>query len=412
MKSEELYTLSKNIFPMGVNSPVRYYAPYPIFIRSGQGSKIYDVDGREYTDYCLAYGPMILGHGNESVRGAVKNAIENSWIFGAPTENEIKLGSIIKEAIPNIELLRFTNSGVEATMHAVRVARAFTKRKKIVMINGGYHGSYDSFLVNDKNEPLPGILEEVAKNTLIVEFNNLDSLERVMRENRNEIAAMIIEPVMGNIGLIPPRDGYIKGVREITEKFDSLLIVDEVITGFRNSFGSAQKEFGIKGDLVTLGKIIGGGFPIGAFGGREDIMNLIRPKGNVFHAGTFSGNPLSMVAGYETLRILKEMDYGKIINYTKKIAEKLMEMGDEITVNSYGSMFQVFFKKGGVENYSQALLSDREKYFSMFRFLLERGIYIPPSQFETNFVSFSHSKIDMENTLNAFEEFFKSERDL
>ncbi len=412
MKSEEFYSISKNLFPMGVNSPVRYYAPYPIFIRSGHGSKIYDVDGKEYIDYCLAYGPMILGHNNERVRDAVKNALEDSWLFGAPTENEIKLGSIIKEAIPNIELLRFTNSGVEATMHAVRVARAFTKRKKIVMINGGYHGSYDSFLVNDKNEPQPGILEETAKNTLLVQFNDLESLEKTMRENRNEIAAMIIEPVMGNVGLIPPKDGYIKGVREITEKYDSLLIVDEVITGFRNSFGSAQKEFGIEGDLVTLGKIIGGGFPIGAFGGREDIMNLIRPKGNVFHAGTFAGNPISMVAGYETLRILKEMDYGKILNYTEKIAEKLREMDENITVNIYGSMFQVFFKKGGVENYSQALLSNREKYLRMFRFLMNKGIYIPPSQFETNFVSFSHSKIDMEKTLYAFEEFFKSERDL
>lgn len=405
MQSENLYSIARQYFPGGVNSPVRYYSPFPIFMKRGYGSKIYDVDNKEYIDYCLGFGPLILGHSNDQVREKMKDAIERSWLLGTPTEYEINLAKLIKRGIPNLNLMRFTNSGTEATMHVIRVARAFTKKMKIIKILGGYHGAHDSVLAKAGSGAVgipssPGIPEEVTKNTLLVDYNNLDQLEDIINKNKNSIATLILEPVLGNIGVIMPANDYLAQVREITENNDILLIFDEVITGFRSMFGSVQDYFKVYADLITLGKIIGGGLPIGAFGGREDIMKRISPEGDVYVAGTFSGNPLSIIAGTETLRILSESDYSILNNNTETLTNKITnELNVEI--NRFGSMFQVFFSTKPVKDYATAMNADSSKFFRFFKLLIDEGIYLPPSQYETNFLSFAHSKKDIENTASA-----------
>lgn len=405
MQSENLYRLSKQYFPGGVNSPVRYYSPFPIFMSHGKGSKIYDVDNREYIDYCLGFGPLILGHANVKVREKINDALQRSWLLGTPTEYEINLAKLIREAVPNMKLMRFTNSGTEATMHVIRVARAFTRKMKIIKVLGGYHGAHDSVLAKAGSGAVgipssPGIPEEVSKNTLLIDFNNVQQMESVIKQNKNEISALILEPVLGNIGVIPPEDGYLQAVREITEDNGILLILDEVITGFRTRFGSVQDHFKVYADLVTLGKIIGGGLPIGAFGGREDILRKVSPEGDVYEAGTFSGNPLSIIAGTETLEILKKSDYTILKNNTDLIADKIANEGN-VQVNRFGSMFQIFFAKEPVTDYNSAMKAETPKYFRFFKTLLEEGVYLPPNQFESNFLSFAHSKSDIDNTVSA-----------
>ncbi len=405
MNSENLYNLAKQYFPGGVNSPVRYYAPYPIFMSRGYGSKIYDVDNKEYIDYCLGFGPLILGHSNERVKEKMKEAMDRSWLLGTPTEYEINLAKLIRAGIPNLKLMRFTNSGTEATMHVIRVARAFTNKMKIIKVLGGYHGAHDSVLAKAGSGAVsipssPGIPEEVTKNTLLVDYNNIAKLEEIINKNKNSIAAMILEPVLGNIGVITPDNDYLAQVRELTEKNDILLIFDEVITGFRNRFGSVQDHFKVYADLITLGKIIGGGLPIGAFGGRDDIMKKISPEGNVYEAGTFSGNPLSIIAGTETLSILKEQDYSILNNNAELLTQKISNELN-IAINRFGSMYQIFFRTEPVRDYATAMKADATKFFKFFKLLLKEGIYLPPSQYETNFLSFAHTNKDLEFTSAA-----------
>lgn len=404
MKSENLFKKSSKYFPGGVNSPVRFYNPYPFFIRSGKGKKIFSVDGSSFVDYCLAYGPLILGHAPWEVKKSISEQLERGWIFGAPTEMELKYAEILSEST-DMEMMRFANSGTEATMHAIRLGRSFTGRKKIVKMMGGYHGAHDYVLVSPGSGAIgipssPGIPEESARNTLLAEFNNFESVEKIFRENGNDIALLIVEPVMGNIGVIPPSDGYIKFLREITDSYDSLLVMDEVITGFRLRFGTASQLYGVKPDLLILGKIVGGGLPFAVFGGRRDIMEKLAPSGNVYQAGTFSGNPLSVVAGIATVKTLMKKDYGIFNRYLRSLEKYLKDSSEDfsenITLNRAGGMFQIFFSSS-VSNASDAMRSDSSKFFSLFNYLLAKGIYIPPSQFESLFISFKHTSSDLED---------------
>lgn len=419
MGSSKLFDDASSIFPKGVNSPVRYFRPYPIFMKSGQGSRIEDEDGNNYIDYCLGFGPMILGHSNKIVSGKMLEQINKGILFGTPNESEIKLGKLIKGAIKSIEKMRFTNSGTEATMHAIRAARAYTKRKYILKMEGGFHGAHDYTLIKAGSGALtfgnpssPGIPEEVSKTVLVGRFNEQGSIESFFKEMGNEIAAVITEPILGNTGVIMPEDGFLKFLREITDKYSSLLIFDEVITGFRFRFSGYQDIIRVTPDITTLGKIIGGGTPIGLFGGRRDLMDSISPSGNVYESGTFSGNPLSMVAGFSTLEVLKNSDYKKINDYTNKISNELTDItssfGVDGSVNWYGSMFQLFFNKEKVTNYEIATKSNAELFKKMFDQLLRNGVYVPPSQFETNFVSFAHSDADLDRTIKSFEEAIKN----
>ena len=418
MKSEELFNEALKLFPMGVNSPVRYYSPVPVMFSRGKGSKIIDVNDNEYIDYSLGFGPMLLGHANEGVASEIKSQLDRGILFGSITENEITLGKIIKNAVKSIEKMRFTNSGTEATMHAVRLARGYTGRKYILKMEGGYHGAHDYALIKSGSGTMTfgipssaGIPEEVSKTVLVGQYNDRANIESIFREYGNEIAAVITEPVLGNTGVVNPEDGFLKFLREITERYSSLLIFDEVITGFRFGFKGYQDIVNIRPDLTTLGKIIGGGAPVGLFGGREDIMNKISPGGNVYEAGTFSGNPLTMSSGIATLNVLKNKDYSYINNYTDKLVNSINEIIEEnkikAGINKCYSMFQLFFNDKMVNNYNTARLSDAVKFKKMFELLLKEGVYLPPSQFETNFISFAHSSDDLNSTVNAFSEVLK-----
>ncbi len=397
---------------MGVNSPVRYYKPEPVMFQQGMGSRIIDVNGKEYIDYSMGFGPMILGHANSEVGMKIKEQVDRGILFGSLSENEIKLGKIIKNAVKSIDMLRFTNSGTEATMHAIRVARGFTGKKYILKMEGGYHGAHDYALIKSGSGTMTfgvpsssGIPEEVSRTVLVGQYNDIESIEKLFREYGNEIAAVITEPVLGNIGVVNPKSDFLKALREITEKHSSLLIFDEVITGFRFAFSGYQDIIGIKPDITTMGKIIGGGAPVGMFGGRKDVMEKIAPAGNVYEAGTFSGNPLTMAAGMATLEILKAKDYSYINDYAARLEKELNSMVSEYridaAVNRCYSMFQIFFNKKNITDYSTATKSDTAKFNKMFYGLLERGIFFPPSQFETEFISFAHSENDFQATVDA-----------
>ncbi len=418
MRSSELFKEALGLFPLGVNSPVRYYSPEPVMFAQGHGSKILDVNGKEYIDYSLGFGPMILGHANPDVSNHIKSQVDKGILFGSISENEIKLGKTIKNAVGSIERLRFTNSGTEATMHAIRLARGFTGKKYIVKMEGGYHGAHDYALIKSGSGTMTfgvpssaGVPKEVSRTVLVGRYNDAESIEKLFKEHRNEIAAVITEPVLGNIGVINPENDFLNSLREITEKYSSLLIFDEVITGFRFGFKGYQDIAGIKPDLTTMGKIIGGGAPVGMFGGREDIMAHVAPQGDVYEAGTFSGNPLTMAAGIATLDQLKSKDYSAITNYAARLEEKLnsliSEYNIDATINRCHSMFQIFFNKNKVTDYKGATASDTEKFNKMFHMLLEKGIFFPPSQFETEFVSFAHSETDLESTVDAFSSVLK-----
>lgn len=413
-----LFEESRKHFPGGVNSPVRYYEPSPVFIRSGKGSKICDTQGKTYIDYCLGYGPLILGHSNEQFNSALKERIESGILFGSPTEEEIRLASIITSAIPSIEKMRFTNSGTEATMHAIRLARAFTKRKYILKMEGGYHGAHDYSLIRSGSGTLtfgtpssPGVPEEITETVLLGHYNDIESIRGAFSRFKGQIAAVITEPVLGNTGVVPPFDGFLQELREITEYHSSLLIFDEVITGFRFGYHGYQDMIQVKPDLTTLGKIIGGGLPIGLFGGRADIMDMISPSGDVYEAGTFSGNPLSVTGGITALELLRGRDYGYINDLTARLVSGISDIaedsGEDININRVSSMFQLFFNKNPVRTYPEATASDSRKFGEMFRKLLERGVFLPPSQFETNFLSFAHTREDVDSTLEAFKYVWK-----
>jgi glutamate-1-semialdehyde 2,1-aminomutase len=418
MKSKELFELASKYMPGGVSSPVRAYKPYPFFTASAKGSRIYDIEGREYIDYCLAYGPLVLGHGNEEVKGAVREQLEKGWLYGTPHEKEIELAKKIVNNYPSVELVRFVNTGSEATMAGIRLARGFKERNKIVKIEGGFHGAHDGVLVKAGSGAttfgIPdskGVPRDSVINTLQVPFNDAEALTDTLENNSDEVAAVILEPVMGNVGPIPPEEGYLGDVRKITSENDVLLILDEVITGFRLALGGAQEFYGVNADLTILGKIVGGGFPIGMLGGKKEIMELVAPSGGVYQAGTFSGNPVSVTAGLRTIEIIEREGVPRRINefgtrMNTALSEILADSGVEGCVSGVGSMFKVFFSPGGkeVRNYADALSCDKNKYLRFFHQMLSAGIFLPPSQFETNFISFAHTEEDMERTIEAYKE--------
>lgn len=421
-KSQKLYKKSINLFPGGVNSPVRAFKAVggnPLFIAKAKGSKIYDVDGNQYIDYVLSWGPLILGHAYPSVVKALKKAVERGTSYGAPTKLEIELAELVKEAFPSIEKIRMVNSGTEATMSAIRVARGFTKRSKVVKFEGCYHGHVDGLLVSAGSGGatfgIPdslGVPASYVFETIVLPFNDAETFKNTIKEHWKDIACVILEPVVGNMGCILPNEKFLKTLREETEKHGIVLIFDEVMTGFRVSFGGAQAYYGIIPDLTCLGKVIGGGLPVGAYGGKREIMQMVAPEGGVYQAGTLSGNPLAMTAGIETLKILKkDSTYKKLKEIMANLEEGLREAtkkaGVKVKFYKAGTMFCSYFTETEVVDAKTAKTSDTEKFKKFFWGMLQRGIYIAPSQFEAGFVSLSHSKKDIEKTIKAAYETFR-----
>ncbi len=428
-KSLEAFEEAKTLMPGGVNSPVRSYRNVdcnPPFIARGEGAHIFDIDGNEYVDYVLSWGPLVAGHAHPDVVSALADAAARGTSYGAPTTLESDLVRLVQKAYPSMQLVRMVNSGTEATMSALRLARGFTGRSKIVKFVGCYHGHSDSLLV-DAGSGLatfgvpssPGVTEGVAKDTITVPFNDSDAITRVMTEYGKDIACIIVEPVAGNMGCVLPENGYLDTLRALTEKHGALLIFDEVMCGFRASLGGAQAAYGITPDLTCLGKIIGGGLPCAAYGGRRDIMEQIAPAGPVYQAGTLSGNPLAMTAGIETLKlILKEPEPGEadasraLTLKTKKLVLGLesaaREAGVKIQAHQAGSMFSIFFNDGKVKDYASSAASDQEAFKVWFRAMLEQGVYLAPSQFETLFLSLAHTDEDIDRTIAAAEKAFRT----
>lgn len=414
-RSENMFEEAKKIMPGGVNSPVRAYQAVhrsPLFIDHAKGSKIVDVDGKEYIDYVCSWGPGILGHADDRVIKAVQDACEKGLTFGAPTEKETILAEMVQEIMPSMEMMRLVNSGTEAVMSAIRVARGYTGRDKIVKFRGCYHGHSDGLLVKAGSGALTqavpdslGVPADYTKNTLVAEYNDIDSVKQLFEQYGKEIATVVVEPVAANMGVVPPKQGFLEDLREITQQYGALLIFDEVITGFRLSLGGAQEYYGITPDLTTLGKIIGGGMPMAAYGGRREIMEKVAPLGGVYQAGTLSGNPIATTAGITTLRILKENAdhiYPRIAEATRQLADAARDtFGDSVQVNQVGSLMSVFFTKEPVVDYNSATASDTEAYAAYFNAMLQQGIYLAPSQFEAMFVSAVHSKEDLARTIEA-----------
>ena len=413
--SKAYFHMAKEYMPGGVNSPVRACKSVgcdPPFVREAHGCYIYDEEGREYIDYVCSWGPMILGHGHPHVKAMVEEALQLGTSFGAPTWREVELAKRITELVPSIDMVRLVNSGTEATMSAIRLARAFTGRKKIVKFEGCYHGHADSFLVKAGSGVAtlgipgsPGVLEEVVANTIAVPYNDLDALRQVFDKDAREIAAVIVEPVPANMGVIPPKEGYLKTLRKWTSELDILLIFDEVITGFRLGLGGAQEYFGVMPDLTCLGKIIGGGLPVGAYGGRRNIMEMVAPEGPVYQAGTLSGNPIATAAGLATLDILtRPGTYDALEEKARTLEEGLegvtRDLGVPCVTQRIGSMMTAFFgATGPVTNFEDALLSNTKMYGAFFREMLEQNIWLAPSQFEAAFVSLAHDWKNIENTI-------------
>jgi glutamate-1-semialdehyde 2,1-aminomutase len=395
-KSRNLYDKAIGLLPGGVSSPVRAVKPFPFYTVQARGSRIFDADGNEYIDCCMAYGPLILGHAHPVVREAIEEQLERGWLYGTPFELEIRYAELIKKLYPSIEMLRFVNSGSEATMAAIRVARGFTGKKKIVKVEGSFHGAHDAVLVKAGSGALAhgvpnsaGVPGEFVANTLQVPYNDAQKLADLL-EKSDDVACFILEPVMGNSSLILPEKNYLREVRKITAENDVILIFDEIITGFRLAPGGAQEYYGIKADLTTLGKIAGGGLPCGIFGGKKEIMERVSPTGNVYQAGTFCGNPLTLSAGYATVNfLLKERVYEYLESIMRQLKEDL-----NIEMDSIASMFCIYFGDKP-KNYRDALRLNSELYMKFFWKLLEKGIFFPPSQFETSFLSYSHSEEDV-----------------
>ncbi len=416
--SRRLYEEAVSLMPGGVSSPVRAVKPFPFYTSRARGSKIVDVDGNEYIDYCMAYGPLILGHASDIVKKAIAEAIEKGWIYGTPIELEIEFAKLIASVFSSIDMVRFANTGSEATMTALRLARGFTGRDKIVKVEGSFHGAHDAVLVKAGSgattHGIPnsaGVPADFVRNTLQVPYNDVEALSDVLEKNRGEVAALILEPVMGNASLILPEKGYLKEVRRVTEENDVVLIFDEVITGFRLSLGGAQEYYGVEADLTTLGKIAGGGLPIGIVGGKREIMENLAPVGSVYHAGTFSGNPLSLSAGYATVRFLKENSvYPSLASLTemigKGIADQIADSSIKADISWIASMFCLYLGEKP-SNYSEALKLDKDAFIRLFWKLLERGVFFPPSQYETCFVSTAHTQEDAEKTIEAVGECLK-----
>lgn len=420
--SAKLFTKAKQYIPGGVNSPVRACRSVgcdPVFISSAQGSCLVDADGNEYVDFVCSWGPMILGHSHPSVVEAVQKAAGQGTSFGAPTEAEIDLAAMVVEASPGVEKVRFVNSGTEATMSAIRLARGYTDRKIIVKFDGCYHGHADSFLIKAGSGVItlaipgsPGVPEDIVKNTISIPYNNVEILEKTLREQGADIACVIVEPVAGNMGCVVPDIAFLKKLRELTAELGIVLVFDEVITGFRLAYGGAQEYFGITADLTCFGKIIGGGLPVGAYGGKKEIMDCVAPDGPVYQAGTLSGNPLAMAAGIATLRQLQASGFydrleSKAAGYAEQLSEISNRVGIPVQLNRAGSLMTSFFTQKVVRDYDTAMTADADRYAIHYRQMLEGGIYLAPSQFEVAFISDAQTENDLEKALRMTEWSFK-----
>ena len=418
--SEQLFERAQTLMPGGVNSPVRAFGAVggtPLFIKSAKGPYIYDEDGRQYIELINSWGPMILGHAFEPVERAVREAIPHSFSFGAPTRQEVEMAELITTMVPSVEMVRMVNSGTEATMAAIRVARGFTGRDKIIKFEGCYHGHGDAFLIAAGSGALTmgtpdsaGVTKATAANTLIAPYNDLATVETLLIHNPNQVAAIILEPVVGNMGCVLPEAGFLEGIRRLCDQHGAVLIFDEVMTGFRLAKGGAQERFGVRPDLTTLGKIIGGGMPVGAYGGRREIMNLVAPAGPVYQAGTLSGNPIAMSAGLAMLHYLN--DHPEVYPRLDEIGEKLtagfrkslLKLGLNYTINQIGSMFTLFMTERPVTNFSEAKSCDLVRFGRYFHAMLARGVYLAPSQFESLFASVALTDALIEQVIQANEE--------
>ncbi|HHN66178.1 MAG TPA: glutamate-1-semialdehyde-2,1-aminomutase [Nitrospirae bacterium] len=415
-RSKQLYRKACSVIPGGVNSPVRAFKAVggdPLFISHARGSKIYDVDGNAYIDYVLSWGPLILGHAHPRVVKALKDAVQKGTSYGAPTELEVRLARMVLDLYPSMDKVRMVNSGTEATMSAIRVARGFTGRNKVIKFEGCYHGHADGLLVKAGSGATtfgvpdsPGVPEDYARNTITLPYNDLDAVKTVIEKNWKDIACVILEPVVGNIGCVLPKKRFLSGLRRLTKKYGIVLIFDEVMTGFRVSLGGAQAYYGIKPDMTCLGKVIGGGLPVGAYGGRAEIMKMVAPEGPVYQAGTLSGNPLAMTAGLITLKILsRKGTYERLLSKAEALEEGLRDASRRAGIKTRfyraGTMFCTYFTEKEVVDYTTAKRADTDRFARFFRGLLERGVYIAPSQFEAGFISLAHTDRDIERTVGA-----------
>lgn len=409
MKSSDLFARAKTLMPGGVSSPVRAIKPNPFYVERAAGSHLATVDGADLIDCCLGYGPLILGHAHPAIREAIERQLEKGWLYGTPTPLELDLAGMITGDHPAVDMVRFVSSGSEATMAAIRLARGYTGRRDIIKVEGGFHGAHDAVLVKAGSGATTlgvpdsaGVLADLVAHTRQVPYNDTEALETLLSGN-DDVAAFILEPIMGNIGPVLPDDGYLADVREITAAHDVLLILDEVITGYRAGIGGAEVLYGVKPDLATFGKIIGGGLPIGAFGGRREIMELVAPAGPVYQAGTFSGNPASLAAGYAALRYLHEHPevYRRLDEATRTIGEAAADAGRGTFVRM-GSLFKHFFRSQPPRDYREVKECDTEAFSRFWKAMLEAGVFLPPSQFETNFLSAAHTDQDIEQIADAY----------
>lgn len=420
--SEKMFKEAQNVIPGGVNSPVRACKSVgcnPVFIKKASGSYVYDVDDNAYLDFVCSWGPMIMGHTHPEILDAVQKAAVNGTSFGAPTPSEIELASMVVDAVPSIEKVRFVNSGTEATMSAIRLARGYTGKKKVVKFDGCYHGHSDSFLVKAGSGVItlaipgsPGVPDDIVKNTISIPYNNVEVLQQTLQEHGDEIGCVIVEPVAGNMGCIPPAEGFLQALRDLTAELGIVLIFDEVITGFRLAYGGAQEYFDVEPDLTCLGKIIGGGLPVGAYGGKAEIMDQIAPDGPVYQAGTLSGNPLAMAAGIATLKLLGRDNFYSELNEKAASFASMLEgvassTGIPVRLNRVGSLLTGFFTETPVSDFESAMKSDTDRYGIHYRQVLSKGIYIAPSQFEVAFISASHTLEQLETMAEVTEWSFK-----
>lgn len=416
--SKELFIAAKNLMPGGVSSPVRSFASVggePFFVEKAKGAIITDADGNDYIDFVMSYGPLILGHAHDEVLEKVQVTMEKGLSFGAPNGLEIELSKLICDMVPSVEMVRFVSSGTEATMSAIRLARGVTNRDTVIKFDGNYHGHADSFLVKAGSGVAqhdiagsPGVPTDIIQNTISVPYNNIELLEQVIVENEKNIAAIIIEPVSGNMGVVLPEENYLQDIRSLCDKYDIVLIFDEVMTGFRVSRGGAQKYYDVEPDITCLGKIIGGGMPVGAYGGKKDFMKKVAPQGPVYQAGTLSGNPVSMAAGIKTLKTLKENDVYQTLEYrTKFLGDEMVKIAKQheidLTVNQIGSMMTPFFTKEKVTNFDDAKNTNHDRFQKYFHHMLDEGVFIPPSPYESWFLSIAHTEDLLKKTLAAHE---------
>lgn len=411
-KSEDLFDTAKKLIPSGVNSPVRYFEPYPLFIKKSQNSYLWDEDGNKYIDFCNCYGAMLLGHGYKKITSAVVNQIKHGTLFCTPTKLEVTLSQLIQTNFPSMKKIRLVNTGTEATMTAIRLVKGYTSNKRIIKCEGCYHGSYDEVLTGSgsgfANTHKHKRSNNIKNDTIVVQYNNIDELENTLKKNTN-IAGLIIEPILANMGVIPPAKKYLKQVRKLTHDYNIPLIFDEVVTGFRVSEGGAQKIFGIVPDLTILGKILGNGFAIGAVGGKNEILECLSPLGNVYQASTFAGNPISVTAAInsiKTINKLKHKLYSRLNKYCTKLVTAIDDIATDLNIqhqiNNVSSMYQIFFTKIPVTNYQTCKTSDVKKFKKLFVSLFSNGVFIPPSQFESIFISYAHTNNDINKTIDAY----------